>query len=107
MSRSVRPRAVDRLSILLQLEEWCRANGRPTTDVKMLRIDQLAELGCCECGVRYLHLQRLRGLRQAASARSFTCACWDPINFVTMTNNRLPLVVFRSGNEGLSTVDMS
>ncbi|GAA5977194.1 hypothetical protein JCM11641_003872 [Rhodosporidiobolus odoratus] len=30
-----------------ELEEYCRATGRPATDVKMLRIDELAELGCC------------------------------------------------------------
>lgn len=31
----------------VELEEWCKANDRPATDVKMLRIDKLAELGCC------------------------------------------------------------
>ncbi|KDN47178.1 putative thiamine biosynthesis protein [Tilletiaria anomala UBC 951] len=32
---------------MVELEEWCKTQGRPTTDVKMLRIDELAELGCC------------------------------------------------------------
>jgi hypothetical protein len=42
--------AIDASAVKLsQLEEWCKADGRPPTDVKMLRIDQLAELGCCEC----------------------------------------------------------
>ena len=31
----------------VELEEYCREQGRPTTDVRMLRIDVLAELGCC------------------------------------------------------------
>ncbi|KAJ9094737.1 protein phosphatase regulator pig1 [Naganishia friedmannii] len=31
----------------VELEEWCKANGRPTSDVGMMRIDELAELGCC------------------------------------------------------------
>lgn len=31
----------------VELEEWCKINNRPSTDVKMLRIDVLAELGCC------------------------------------------------------------
>lgn len=31
----------------VELEEWLKGQGRPTTDVAMLRIDELAELGCC------------------------------------------------------------
>ncbi|GAA5876434.1 hypothetical protein JCM8547_002124 [Rhodosporidiobolus lusitaniae] len=31
----------------VELERWCEQNGRPASDVKMLRIDELAELGCC------------------------------------------------------------
>ncbi|KAJ9105054.1 protein phosphatase regulator pig1 [Naganishia cerealis] len=31
----------------VELEEWCKANGRPASDVGMMRIDELAELGCC------------------------------------------------------------
>ncbi|BGP28004.1 Glycylpeptide N-tetradecanoyltransferase [Rhodotorula toruloides] len=31
----------------VELEGWCTANGRPETDVKLIRIDELAELGCC------------------------------------------------------------
>ena len=31
----------------VELEEWLLSQGRPTTDVQMLRIDELAELGCC------------------------------------------------------------
>ncbi|GAA5836324.1 hypothetical protein JCM11251_001463 [Rhodosporidiobolus azoricus] len=32
---------------MVELEEWCKEIGRPVEDVKMHRIDQLAELGCC------------------------------------------------------------
>ncbi|GAA6020710.1 hypothetical protein JCM10207_001994 [Rhodosporidiobolus poonsookiae] len=31
----------------VELEAYCESVGRPTSDVKMLRIDELAELGCC------------------------------------------------------------
>ena len=32
---------------VVELEEYCKEQGRPISDVKMLRIDELAELGCC------------------------------------------------------------
>jgi pyrimidine precursor biosynthesis enzyme len=31
----------------VELEEWCKSHGRLIEDVKMLRIDELAALGCC------------------------------------------------------------
>lgn len=31
----------------VELEEWCKVNSRSVDDVKMLRIDELAALGCC------------------------------------------------------------
>lgn len=52
---------------LSQLEEWCKANGRAATDVKMLRIDQLAELGCCEW--RTLHSLMIAQLIQLHCSR--------------------------------------
>lgn len=40
---------------LVELEEYCRSVGRPVTDAKMLRIDKLAELGCCcFCTILYI-----------------------------------------------------
>lgn len=37
----------------VQLEEWCKANDRPATDVRLNRIDVLAKLGCCcFCSIR-------------------------------------------------------
>jgi len=38
-----------------ELEEWLEAQGRPKSDVQMLRIDELAELGCCcFCSILYI-----------------------------------------------------
>lgn len=40
---------------MVELEEWCKSQGRPASDVKMLRIDELAELGCCcFCSILYI-----------------------------------------------------
>jgi pyrimidine precursor biosynthesis enzyme len=40
---------------MVELAEWLASNGRPRTDVKMLRIDELAELGCCcFCSILYI-----------------------------------------------------
>jgi len=40
---------------MVELEEWLAANGRPKDDVQMLRIDELAELGCCcFCSILYI-----------------------------------------------------
>ncbi|KAF9876819.1 thiamine biosynthesis protein [Colletotrichum karsti] len=40
---------------MVELEEWLASQGRPKTDVQMLRIDELAELGCCcFCTILYI-----------------------------------------------------
>lgn len=40
---------------MVELEEWLATQGRPKSDVQMLRIDELAELGCCcFCSVLYI-----------------------------------------------------
>ncbi|KAK2053690.1 NMT1-domain-containing protein [Colletotrichum caudatum] len=40
---------------MVELEEWLAAQDRPKTDVQMLRIDELAELGCCcFCTILYI-----------------------------------------------------
>ena len=40
---------------MVELEEYCKATNRPSSDVKMLRIDELAELGCCcFCSILYI-----------------------------------------------------
>lgn len=40
---------------MVELEEWLAAQNRSKTDVQMLRIDELAELGCCcFCSILYI-----------------------------------------------------
>ncbi|KAL8376632.1 hypothetical protein RB595_007644 [Gaeumannomyces hyphopodioides] len=40
---------------MVELEEWLASQGRPRDDVRMLRIDKLAELGCCcFCSILYI-----------------------------------------------------
>ncbi|KAK5731114.1 Glycylpeptide N-tetradecanoyltransferase [Elasticomyces elasticus] len=40
---------------MVELEEWLASQDRPKTDVQMLRIDELAELGCCcFCSILYI-----------------------------------------------------
>lgn len=40
---------------MVELEEWLASQNRPKSDVQMLRIDELAELGCCcFCSVLYI-----------------------------------------------------
>ncbi|KAJ5272403.1 hypothetical protein N7478_007528 [Penicillium angulare] len=40
---------------MVELAEWLADQGRPKSDVQMLRIDQLAELGCCcFCSILYI-----------------------------------------------------
>ncbi|KAL2163366.1 hypothetical protein VTH06DRAFT_5423 [Thermothelomyces fergusii] len=44
---------------MVELEEWLASQGRPKTDVQMLRIDELAELGCCcFCTILYIGNER-------------------------------------------------
>jgi len=40
---------------MVELEEWLDGQGRDRSDVQMLRIDELAELGCCcFCSILYI-----------------------------------------------------
>lgn len=40
---------------MVELEEWLASQGRARDDVQMLRIDELAELGCCcFCSILYI-----------------------------------------------------
>lgn len=44
---------------MVELEEWLASQGRPKADVQMLRIDELAELGCCcFCSILYIGNER-------------------------------------------------
>ncbi|KAK6833383.1 protein NMT1 [Apiospora arundinis] len=71
---------------MVELEEWLAAQGRPKSDVQMLRIDELAELGCCcFCTILYIgneafleaHPEKVRAfLRAVKRATDFVLA--DP-----------------------------
>ncbi len=59
---------------MVELEEWLTGQGRPRSDVRMLRIDELAELGCCcFCTILYIgnerfleeHPERVRAFMRA------------------------------------------
>jgi pyrimidine precursor biosynthesis enzyme len=40
---------------MVELAEWLATQGKPRSDVQMLRIDELAELGCCcFCSILYI-----------------------------------------------------
>lgn len=40
---------------MVELAEWLATQGRSRDDVQMLRIDELAELGCCcFCSILYI-----------------------------------------------------
>jgi pyrimidine precursor biosynthesis enzyme len=40
---------------MVELAEWLASQGKPRSDVQMLRIDELAELGCCcFCSILYI-----------------------------------------------------
>ncbi|KYK56562.1 nmt1 protein [Drechmeria coniospora] len=40
---------------MVELEDWLTSQGRDKSDVRMLRIDELAELGCCcFCSILYI-----------------------------------------------------
>lgn len=44
---------------MVELEEWLAGQSRPRDDVQMLRIDELAELGCCcFCSILYIGMLR-------------------------------------------------
>lgn len=44
---------------MVELAEWLASQGRPRDDVQMLRIDELAELGCCcFCSILYIGNER-------------------------------------------------
>jgi pyrimidine precursor biosynthesis enzyme len=72
---------------LVELEEWLAAQGRPRADAQMLRIDELAELGCCcFCSVLYIaneaflaaHPDQVRAfLRAVKRATDFVLAAPD------------------------------
>lgn len=67
---------------MVELEEWLDAQGRPKTDVQMLRIDELAELGCC-CFCSILYIGNETFIREnPEKVRAFLRACKRATDFV-------------------------
>ncbi|KAK3901817.1 NMT1/THI5 like-domain-containing protein [Staphylotrichum tortipilum] len=67
---------------LVELEEWLAAQGRPKTDAQMLRIDELAQLGCCcFCSVLYIGNERFVA-ENPAKVRAFMRAVKRATDFV-------------------------
>lgn len=67
---------------MVELEEWLVAQGRPKTDVQMLRIDELAELGCC-CFCSILYIGNERFVREnPEKVRAFLRAVKKATDFV-------------------------
>lgn len=67
---------------MVELEEWLAAQGRPKTDVQMLRIDELAELGCC-CFCTILYIGNESFLRaHPAETKAFLRAVKRATDFV-------------------------
>ncbi|PKS05157.1 hypothetical protein jhhlp_008524 [Lomentospora prolificans] len=67
---------------MVELEEWLASQGRPKTDVQMLRIDELAELGCC-CFCTILYIGNERFIREnPEKVRAFLRAVKKATDFV-------------------------
>lgn len=67
---------------MVELEEWLSGQGRPKSDVQMLRIDELAELGCC-CFCTILYIGNDKFLSEnPEKVRAFMRACKKATDFV-------------------------
>ncbi|KAI5460969.1 NMT1 protein [Mariannaea sp. PMI_226] len=67
---------------MVELESWLSSQGRPKTDVQMLRIDELAELGCC-CFCTILYIGNEKFLREHPSeTKAFLRAVKKATDFV-------------------------
>lgn len=67
---------------MVELEEWLESQGRPKDDVQMLRIDELAELGCC-CFCSILYIGNDEFIRtHPTQVRAFLRACKRATDYV-------------------------
>jgi pyrimidine precursor biosynthesis enzyme len=67
---------------MVELEEWLVNQGRSRDEVKMLRIDELAELGCCcFCSILYIGNESFIS-QNPDKVRAFLCACKRATDFV-------------------------
>ena len=73
---------------MVELEEWLVAQGRPRSDVQMLRIDELAELGCCcFCTILYIGNERFLA-ENPERVRAFMRAVKRATDFVLANPDR-------------------
>ncbi|RPB17127.1 NMT1-domain-containing protein [Morchella conica CCBAS932] len=67
---------------MVELQEWLSSQGRPTDDVQMLRIDELAELGCCcFCSILYIANEQFIAANPE-KVKAFMRACKKATDFV-------------------------
>ena len=67
---------------MVELAEWLASQGRSRDDVQMLRIDELAELGCC-CFCTILYIGNEKFLEEnPEKVRKFMKACKKATDFV-------------------------
>lgn len=86
---------------MVELEEWCKETGRSPDEVKMLRIDELAQLGCCcFCSILYIankpfiekHPDQVRAFLRAIKratdyVTSFPAEAWKDYKLYKKTMN--------------------
>jgi pyrimidine precursor biosynthesis enzyme len=67
---------------MVELAEWLAENNRPRDDVQMLRIDELAELGCCcFCSILYIGNESFIA-NNPDKVRAFLRACKKATDYV-------------------------
>ncbi|KAI5200521.1 NMT1-domain-containing protein [Aureobasidium subglaciale] len=67
---------------MVELAEWLAEQGKPRSDVQMLRIDELAELGCC-CFCSILYIGNETFIRQNQDkVRAFLRACKRATDYI-------------------------
>jgi pyrimidine precursor biosynthesis enzyme len=84
---------------MVELEEWLVSQNRPRDEVKMLRIDELAQLGCC-CFCSILYIGNNAFIEQHPDkVRAFLRACKRATDFVLASPNQAweEFCAFKSG----------
>lgn len=67
---------------MVELEEWLASQGRARDEVRMLRIDELAQLGCCcFCSILYIGNDSFLAA-EPEKTRAFLRACKRATDFV-------------------------
>lgn len=67
---------------MVELAEWLESQGKPKDDVQMLRIDELAELGCCcFCSILYIGNEKFIS-ENPDKVRAFLRACKKATDYV-------------------------